>query len=107
MGSLSPSANPSVSYNPEEPGWAARVARVVNNLLIGKLNNTGTRILADGAASITVSDARCSPSSVVNIMATGITPIGHWSVQTRTNGAFTITRTSTTGTCTVAYALLG
>lgn len=107
MGSLSPSANPGVSDDPEEAGWGRRMARVVNNLLIGKLNNTGTVILASGAASTTVSDARCGLSSVVNIMSTGVTPIGHWSVQTRTNGAFTITRASTTGTVTIAYALLG
>lgn len=107
MGSLSPKANPGVSYEPTEAGWGQRVASVVNNLLIGKSNNTGTAILADGAASTTISDARCGPESVVFLMSSGAIPVGHHSIQTRTSGAFTITRTSTTGTCTVAYALIG
>lgn len=107
MGSLAPTAKPGVHLDPAQPRWGERISRVVNNLLVGKMNNTGTVILASGAGSVTVSDARCSPESVVHIMATGATPIGHWSVQTRTNGAFTVTRTSTTGTCTIAYALIG
>lgn len=107
MGSLARTAKPGVHLDPAQPGWGERVARVINNLLIGKLNNTGTVILASGAASTTVSDARCGPSSVVLIMSTGALSIGHHSVQTRTNGAFTVTRTSTTGTCTVGYAILG
>ena len=107
MGSLARTANPGVTNDPAEAGWGQRVSKVVNNLLIGKLNNTGTVILASGATSTTVSDARCGPSSVVLFMSTGALPLGTHSVQTRTNGAFTVTRTSTTGTCTVAYALLG
>jgi hypothetical protein len=107
VGSLANKANPSVGLDPTIPGWADQVGTMLNNLLIGKLNNTGTVTLAAGAASTTVSDARCGPLSVINVMATGAIPVGHWSIQTRTNGSFTITRTSTTGTCTVAYALLG
>lgn len=107
MGSLAPKSKPGVQLDPNVPGWGERVAKVVNNLLIGKLNNTGTAVLNGGAASITISDARCGPDSVIALMGTGATPVGHWSVQTRTNGSFTVTRTSTTGTCTIAYTLLG
>ncbi len=111
MGSLAPSANPGVPLNPEDPGWGIRIARVVNNLLIGKLNNTGTVTLGNGVVSTTVSDARCGPSSVVLLMATsstGAVALDQWSIQTRTNGAFTITHISTsTANCTASYALFG
>lgn len=107
MGSLAPDAKPGVPLDPETIGWGRRVANVLNNVLSGKLNNTGTAILASGTTSVTISDARCGPSSVVFLMGVGATPVGHYSIQTRTNGAFTVTRTSNTGTCTVAYTVTG
>ena len=107
MGSLAPGAFPAVPLDPEVPDWGRQVAEATNNILIGKLNNTGTAVLPNGVASITVSDARCGPNTVIVPMASGSVPLGHWSIQTRTNGAFTITRVSTTGNCSIAYTLLG
>lgn len=111
MGSLNRKANPGVNLDPAEAGWGRRVAQVVNNLLIGKLNNTGSVTLVNGGISTTVSDARCSGSSVINLMATSATgaiALDQWWISTRTDGAFTITHISTsTANCTASYSLLG
>ena len=111
MGSLAPQSNPGVNLDPEQPGWGRRVSKVINNLLIGKLNNTGTLTLGNGAVSTTVSDARVGPSSVILLMpisATGAISLDQWRIATRTDGSFVVTHTSTsTADCTAAYAVLG
>lgn len=111
MGSLALTAYSAIPLDPEAPGWGRQVAETANNMLIGKLNNTGTVTLGNGVVSTTVSDARCGPATVVLLMATsplGAVALNQWSVQTRTNGAFTITHISTsTATATAAYCLLG
>ena len=111
MGSLANKANPGVGLDPTIPGWAEQVGTTLNNLLIGKLNNTGTIRLVHGGVSTTVSDARCGPNSVINIMATnagGAVALDQWWVSTRTNGYFTVTHISTsTSTCTASYSVLG
>ena len=103
-------AYPGVGH-PTITGWAEQVGSVINNLLIGKLNNTGTFILVNGGVSTTVSDVRCGPNSVINIMATnagGAVALDRWSVQTKTNGSFVVTHVSTsTAMCTAGYAILG
>ena len=111
MGSLNLKAFPGVNIDPGEQDWGRSVAQVVNNLLIGKLNNTGAITLVNGGASTTVSDARCGPDSVILLMATsptGAVALNQWSIQTRAKGAFTITHISTsTANCTAGYAFLG
>jgi hypothetical protein len=111
MGSLAQQANPGVNLDPEQPGWGRRVSKVINNLLVGKLNNTGNMTLNSGAVSTTVSDARVGPNSVILLMptsATGSISLDQWRIQTRTDGSFTVTHTSTsTSDCTASYALLG
>lgn len=110
MGSLANKANPGVPSDISIPGWGELVASTVNNLLIGKLNDTGVVTLKIGV-STTVSDARVGPDSVILMMATspsGAVALDQWSVQTRTDGAFTLTHISTsTSNCTAAYAILG
>lgn len=111
MGSLGLKASPGVNIEPEEQGWGRRVSQVLNNILIGKLNNTGTVTLKNGGVSTTVSDARCGPGSVINLMATsatGAVALDQWWISTRTDGSFVITHISTsTANCTASYALLG
>ena len=111
MGSLGQSANPGVNIEPDNPGWGRRIAQVVNNLLIGKLNNTGSVTFNSGGVSTTVSDLRCGPNSVVNFMATsntGAAALDTWWISTRTNGSFTIAHVSTsTSDATADYTLLG
>jgi len=111
MGSLGQTSNPGVSLDPDAPGWGRRLAQVVNNLLIGKLNNTGSVTFTAGGVSTTVSDARCGPNSVITLMATsntGASALDIWWISTRDNGTFTITHVSTsTSDATADYALLG
>jgi len=111
VGSLGQNAKPGINLDTEDPGWAKRVSFILNNLLIGKTNNTGTVTLNNGSTSTTVSDARCGPNSVINLMATsatGAVALDQWSVLTRTNGYFVITHISTsTANCTASYALFG
>ena len=111
MGSLGQKAKPGVALDVADPGWPRQISQVVNQVLIGKTNNTGTVTLNNGGVSTTVSDARCGPDSVILLMATsplGAVALDQWSVQTRTDGAFTISHISTsTANATAAYALFG
>lgn len=111
MGSLALKAKPGVALDSEDPGWGRQISQVVNQLLVGKLNNTGSVTLVNGGVSTTVSDARCGPESVILLMATsplGAVALDQWSVQTRTDGAFTISHISTsTANATASYAIVG
>lgn len=111
MGSLAQKARPAVVLEPEDPSWGRLISNVVNNAMSGKLNNTGSVTLVNGGVSTTVSDARCGPDSVILLMATsatGAVALDQWSVQTRTDGAFTISHISTsTANATASYAIIG
>lgn len=49
-------------------GWVRQIARIVNSLLGGKLNCTGSVTLAVSAGSTTITDARIGPFSVLLFM---------------------------------------
>lgn len=114
MASLSPRSIPGAP-DPSDPEFARRVSVMLNNLLIGKTNNTGSVTLVNGGvlgfASTTVSDAHCGPDSVVNLMPTSANAaiaLDQWRVTTITNGSFVITHISTsTGDCTAKYTVIG
>lgn len=53
--------------NPEDP---VQVANVLNNVLKGKLNNTGTLTLTANAATTTLTDSRIGANSVISLMPT-------------------------------------
>jgi hypothetical protein len=54
---------------PPQGGDQRAVAEIVNNIMDGKTNNTGTVTLATGwATSTTISDARISPESVILVI---------------------------------------
>jgi len=117
MGSLANKAKPSVPpfvKNDEE--WLRKIANVVQNLTQGKMNITGSVTLINGGngagiGSTTVSDARCGMDSIILLQATsptGAVALDQWSIQTITDGSFTITHISTsTANCTAKYAVIG
>ena len=54
---------------PPQGGDQRAVAEIVNNIMDGKTNNTGTVTLATGwATSTTITDARISPESVILVI---------------------------------------
>lgn len=115
MGSLATKVPPGVPLDTQSPDWLSKAAFVLNNALAGKLHNQGTVTLNNGGAigwqSTTVSDARAGPDSVILLMGTnqlGAIALDQWWISTRTKNAFTITHVSTsTATCTAAYAIFG
>ena len=50
---------------PPAGGDQRAVAEIVNNIMDGKTNNTGTVTLRSGATTTTLTDARISPESVI------------------------------------------
>lgn len=74
MGSLSEAAGTGylgvVTSNEDVPSYLRQIASVLNNVLQGKLNCTGTLTLTANAASTTLTDARVGANSVVATMAT-------------------------------------
>ena len=114
MGSLALDAPPGPP-DPTNPEFARRLSVIVANILVGKLNNTGSVTLNNGGVagfnSTTVSDVRCGPDSVINLMATSANAavaLDQWRVSTITNGSFTITHISTsTADCTAKYTVIG
>jgi hypothetical protein len=111
MGSLSRTQPPGVNLDVQDPEFERLLAMVVNNILRGKLHNTGSVIFVHGGVSTTVSDIRCGINSVVFLMATnddGAAALDTWRVSTITDGAFTVTHVSTsTSTAAAKYAIFG
>ena len=83
-------------------------AEVVNNILQGKLNATGTVTLTNSATTTTVSDYRVGGDSVILFMPTTSDAASEniW-VSARTKNSFTITHASATTTRSYAYAVIG
>lgn len=88
------------------------VAEVVNNLLRGKTNNTGTVTLAASSATTTTLDnALISPESVIVLMPTTANAAAWMNdvyVSARANGSATLTHSANTATDrTYAFAVIG
>jgi len=115
MGSLNRTAAPGLSRETKDPEFMSALVNVVNNILAGKLHNTGSMTLALGGvlgfASTTVSDARCGVNSVILLQpsnANGSAALTNWRVSTITDGSFVITHVSTsTSDATADYAIFG
>lgn len=111
MGSLAKKAYSGFALNINDPELLNKATILLNNMLIGKLNNTGTAKLTKDATTTTVSDVRCGPGTVVQLMPTssdGAIALDQWYIAQITNGYFTITHGSTsTSNATAAYAILG
>jgi len=50
---------------PKEGGSPRQISEVVNNIMEGKINSTGTFTAASGTTSTTVTDRRASVNSVI------------------------------------------
>ncbi len=115
MGSLNRTAPPSLDLEVEDKEFRRKVALITNNILKGKLNNTGSVTFVNGGAggfaSTTVSDARCGINSVVFFMATtadGAAALNTWRISTITDGSFVVTHVSTsTASASAKYAIFG
>lgn len=58
------------TFDEDEARHRRELANVLNNVLQGKLNNTGTMTLTANAASTTLTDPRIGANSTVLVMAT-------------------------------------
>jgi hypothetical protein len=111
MGSLNRTSSPALDLDVEDAEFRRKVAMIVNNILSGRLHNTGSITFVHGGVSTTVSDIRCSINSVVFLMATnadGAAALDTWRVSTITDGSFVVTHISTsTSTAAAKYAVFG
>lgn len=58
------------AVGPLLPGWLRGLKEVVNNILRGKLNNTGTVTLTPSAITTTITDNRIGGSSTIHLQPT-------------------------------------
>ena len=87
---------------PPQGGDQRAVAEIVNNIMDGKTNNTGTVTLATGwATSTTINDARISPESVILLASSSASAIA----DTAPYGAFQDSTDQTAASTTVAYPI--
>lgn len=100
---------------PEPMEWCRRIARVVNQAMQGKTNNTGTVTLTANATSTTVSEApnRLGEETVILFMPTTANAAAamtnvYVSSRSVANNTFTITHANTATTDRVFnYVLIG
>ena len=88
------------------------VAEVVNGIMNGKTNNTGTVTLGTSVTSTTLNDARIGADSVILFMPTNANAAtifagGSLYVSSRGKGTATITHPTTLLSSTFAYVVIG
>ena len=95
--------------HPEE--WVRKIADILNNVLEGKINATGSVTLTASSATTTLTDARIGPNTVIAFMPTtsnaaaGVTALY---VSARTEGSATLTHANNAQIDrTYGYSLLG
>jgi len=93
---------------PHMGGTPREVAEVVNNLVEGKSNNTGTFTAESGTTSTTVTDARASGVSI--ILFTGLD--SHYYdiepyISSRSNGSFVVGHKNHGHDSEVGYIIVG
>jgi hypothetical protein len=87
---------------PYQGGTPREISEVVNNLMNGKTNNTGSVTIATGGATTTtITDARIGQDSVVILMPTSQTAAS----QEFPYGSFSSTADQTIASTTTAYAM--
>lgn len=87
---------------PYQGGSPREISEVVNNIMNGKTNNTGSVTIATGGAtSTTITDARIGYDSVVLLVPTAQTAAS----QDFPYGAFSSTQDQTISSTTTAYAM--
>ncbi|AFB70777.1 hypothetical protein MTPG_00026 [Methylophilales phage HIM624-A] len=100
---------------PFQGGEPRQVAEIVNNLVEGKSNNTGTVTLphgsGGGSATYTVNDERAGFNSVILFMPLSNTSAGKLTsiyVSSRSKGSFVITYNDSGSTdIELAYVIIG
>ncbi|HEX6979407.1 MAG TPA: hypothetical protein VF342_08915 [Alphaproteobacteria bacterium] len=101
------------NYLPDHAEWIRRAARVINGLLVGRLNVTGLVTLAPDATATTLVDARIAFDSAILLVpttASAAAALGTtWIPETgRTNGAVSIAHAASPATDrTFRYVVLG
>jgi hypothetical protein len=87
---------------PPQGGDQRAVAEILNGVMDGKTNNTGTITLATGnATTTTITDARISPDSVILLVPSSASAIA----DTAPYGAFQDSTDQTAASTTVAYPM--
>lgn len=104
---------PTTSFRALTPFSDAQdVSTVVNNILAGKQNNTGSVTLAVSATTTAVTNYIVGPESVILFMPTNLAGAGELAaggmyVSARVKNAFTITHASAGTTRTFDYVVVG
>jgi hypothetical protein len=106
----------SLSTNPLPVQWTdikdhtSRIVRGINNILQGKLNNTGSVTLTANSATTTLSDPRIGINSVITLQATTANAAGAMTnvyFGTPGDGTVTINHSNTaTVDRTIKYAVI-
>ena len=98
---------------PVEANNPREISQVVNNILDGKLNSTGTVTLSASATSTAVADERAGSTSIILLMPTtanAAAEIGAGTayISARTKRSFTITHANNSQTDrTFGYVVIG
>tara|TARA_B100000029_G_C17540392_1_gene946480 strand:- start:243 stop:557 length:315 start_codon:yes stop_codon:yes gene_type:complete len=91
-------------------GNPRQVAEVVNRVLDGGLNSTGSVTLQTSSATTVVSDVRVGENSVITFMPKDTNAAAELTalyVSARTNGTFTIAHNNSGTTRTYEYIIIG
>ena len=93
-------------------GTARQVSEVVNNLVEGKINATGSVTLTNSATSTTVTDLRASADSVIIFMpksSASATELygGTMYVSAQAKQSFTITHDNNSNSRNFSYIIIG
>lgn len=89
------------------------IAEIVNNIMDGKTNNTGSFELDTGSMPLTIDDARCGSDSVILLSPTNERAcqiINHVFVSSVDKGSFELglrSGSSGSGTATFGYVVVG
>jgi hypothetical protein len=81
----------------EDREWSRKLAEVMNNMTVGRTNNTGTVTLTAASATTTLTDARLGATSVVTFMPTtanAATDLANLYVSARGKQTATLTHTN-------------
>ena len=97
---------------PPKGGTERDVAQVVNQLIDGKINSTGSVTLTNSATSTVVSDLRASADSIILFMplsANSATELygSTMYISARSKQSFTITHANNSNTRLFGYVILG
>jgi hypothetical protein len=93
-------------------GTARQISEVVNLMMLGKTNNTGTVTLRQSETSTVITDIKIGSNSVILFMPTTADAAdemshGHFYVSSRGKGTATITHGNHNTTMTFAYVVVG